>query len=66
MCAGQEPLELGGIPELQEAVSVLGFPAGGDNLSVTQVPAGAAPRSLAPAAQATRQAGDYASRKQGS
>lgn len=29
------PLELGGIPELQEAVTVVGYPTGGDNISVT-------------------------------
>lgn len=30
-----KPLPLGGIPELQEAVTVVGYPTGGDNISVT-------------------------------
>jgi S1-C subfamily serine protease len=34
---GLDPLELFlGLPELQDAVSVVGYPTGGDNLSVTQ------------------------------
>ena len=34
--AAAGPLELGDIPELQESVSVCGFPQGGENLSITQ------------------------------
>ena len=33
---GLSPLPLGGLPELQDEVVVLGFPTGGDSLSVTQ------------------------------
>ncbi|XP_010440803.1 PREDICTED: protease Do-like 10, mitochondrial [Camelina sativa] len=32
---GMNPLELGDIPFLQEAVAVVGYPQGGDNISVT-------------------------------
>jgi S1-C subfamily serine protease len=31
-----EPLEFGGIPHLQEAVTVIGYPTGGDNICVTK------------------------------
>ncbi|XP_054809742.1 protease Do-like 10, mitochondrial isoform X2 [Prosopis cineraria] len=34
--AGMNPLELGDIPFLQEAVAVVGYPQGGDNISVTK------------------------------
>ena len=30
-----QPLKLGDVPALQHAVSVVGFPQGGDNLSIT-------------------------------
>jgi S1-C subfamily serine protease len=30
------PLELGGVPHLQESVRVIGYPTGGDNISVTK------------------------------
>ncbi|KAK7271625.1 hypothetical protein RJT34_27678 [Clitoria ternatea] len=33
---GMNPLELGDIPFLQEAVAVVGYPQGGDNISVTK------------------------------
>jgi len=33
---GVQPLELGGIPELQDGVNVIGYPTGGDNISITQ------------------------------
>ena len=33
---GTEPLEIGGIPELESVVSVYGYPIGGDRMSVTQ------------------------------
>ncbi|HET6407382.1 MAG TPA: trypsin-like peptidase domain-containing protein [Chthoniobacteraceae bacterium] len=33
---GTKPLPLGGIPELESTVTVLGYPIGGDRLSVTQ------------------------------
>ncbi|KAK4707828.1 hypothetical protein R3W88_028753 [Solanum pinnatisectum] len=33
---GMNPLELGDVPFLQEAVSVVGYPQGGDNISVTK------------------------------
>ncbi|XP_004293434.1 PREDICTED: protease Do-like 10, mitochondrial-like [Fragaria vesca subsp. vesca] len=33
---GMNPLELGDIPLLQEAVAVVGYPQGGDNISVTK------------------------------
>ncbi|KAK7316500.1 hypothetical protein VNO77_35573 [Canavalia gladiata] len=33
---GMNPLELGNIPFLQEAVAVVGYPQGGDNISVTK------------------------------
>ncbi|MED6183275.1 Protease Do-like 10, mitochondrial [Stylosanthes scabra] len=33
---GMNPLELGEIPLLQEAVAVVGYPQGGDNISVTK------------------------------
>ncbi|PRP88078.1 hypothetical protein PROFUN_04169 [Planoprotostelium fungivorum] len=33
---GIKPLEFGTLPELQEMVNVIGFPTGGDNISVTQ------------------------------
>lgn len=33
---GMNPLELGDVPSLQEAVSVVGYPQGGDNISVTK------------------------------
>lgn len=32
---GLEPLKFGNIPELLEDVSVIGFPVGGDSLSIT-------------------------------
>jgi len=32
---GTEPLQLGGIPEIESAVSVYGYPIGGDRMSVT-------------------------------
>jgi S1-C subfamily serine protease len=31
-----QPLELGGVPELQDSVTVIGFPTGGDQLSVSK------------------------------
>ncbi|KAI9083867.1 hypothetical protein K1719_034125 [Acacia pycnantha] len=33
---GMNPLELGDVPFLQEAVAVVGYPQGGDNISVTK------------------------------
>lgn len=33
---GTSPLEFGGLPKLQDAVSVLGYPEGGDMLSITE------------------------------
>ncbi|MDD5597741.1 MAG: serine protease [Victivallaceae bacterium] len=33
---GLEPLAFGDLPELQTAVTVMGYPVGGDNISVTQ------------------------------
>jgi len=33
---GMRPIELGPLPLLQESVTVVGFPVGGDNLSITQ------------------------------
>lgn len=33
---GLEPLEFGDLPELQTSVTVMGYPVGGDNISVTQ------------------------------
>ena len=33
---GMRPIELGPLPALQESVTVVGFPVGGDNLSITQ------------------------------
>ncbi len=33
---GTEPLEIGGIPELESVVSVYGYPIGGERMSVTQ------------------------------
>ena len=33
--AGTTPLVLGGIPELQDPVAVVGYPTGGDNISVS-------------------------------
>ena len=33
---GIEPLEFGMLPELQEEVAVLGYPVGGDNISITK------------------------------
>lgn len=33
---GLEPLKLGNLPELQTSVTVMGYPVGGDNISVTQ------------------------------
>ncbi|KAL6070702.1 Protease Do-like 10, mitochondrial [Balamuthia mandrillaris] len=32
---GLKPLQFGGVPHLQEAVTVVGYPTGGDNISVT-------------------------------
>jgi hypothetical protein len=32
---GTTPLQLGGIPELQDPVAVIGYPTGGDNISVS-------------------------------
>ena len=31
-----EPLEMGGVPQLEEDVVVMGYPTGGDNISVTR------------------------------
>ena len=33
---GVNPIELGGLPKLQETVTVLGYPQGGDKLSITE------------------------------
>jgi len=33
---GLEPLTLGGVPHLQDMINVVGYPTGGDNISVTQ------------------------------
>jgi len=33
---GLEPLEFGDVPRLQESVTVVGYPTGGDNISVTR------------------------------
>jgi hypothetical protein len=33
---GVQQLELGGIPNLQASVTVIGYPTGGDNISVTR------------------------------
>jgi hypothetical protein len=33
--AGYTPLQFGGVPHLQESVTCVGYPTGGDNISVT-------------------------------